>query len=109
MDRPTPKIIVFTGAGISADSGLSTFRGNGLWDQHKVEDICTLRTWKRNFALVHRFYNERRVQLAGASPNRPTGSSPVGPTDSTPSSSRRTSTTCTSAAAARTSSTSTAA
>jgi len=70
MNTPTPKIIVFTGAGISADSGLSTFRGNGLWDKHKVEDVCTLYTWKRNFGLVHRFYNERRLQLGESAPNR---------------------------------------
>ncbi|GIV42060.1 MAG: NAD-dependent protein deacylase [Vicingaceae bacterium] len=64
------KLIVFTGAGISAESGLSTFRGqNGLWDKYRIEDVATYEAWKRNPALVLEFYNMRRKQLLEASPN----------------------------------------
>jgi len=64
------KIVILTGAGISAESGLSTFRGNdGLWDNHRVEDIATPEAFARNPALVHRFYNERRAALKTVSPN----------------------------------------
>lgn len=58
------KIIFFTGAGISAPSGISTFRdSNGLWENHKIDDVCNEHTWKKNFELVHEFYNQRRTQL----------------------------------------------
>jgi NAD-dependent deacetylase len=58
------KIIIFSGAGISAESGISTFRdSNGLWEKHRIEDICNQFTWKKNFELVHQFYNQRRLQL----------------------------------------------
>ena len=65
------KIIIFSGAGISAESGISTFRdSNGLWENHKIEDVCTFSTWKKNRELVFKFYNERRLQLASVVPNR---------------------------------------
>ena len=66
----TPKIIIFSGAGLSAESGISTFRdSNGLWENHKIEEICNEFTWKSNFSKVHNFYNQRRVQLASVQPN----------------------------------------
>lgn len=64
-------IVVLTGAGISAESGLSTFRDNGgLWEQHSVYDVATPEAFERNPELVLRFYNERRRQLAEVEPNR---------------------------------------
>ena len=66
----TPKIIIFSGAGLSAESGISTFRdSNGLWENHKIEEICNEATWKSNFSKVHNFYNQRRTQLASVQPN----------------------------------------
>ena len=66
----TPKIIIFSGAGLSAESGISTFRdSNGLWETHKIEEICNEHTWKANFFKVHEFYNQRRIQLASVLPN----------------------------------------
>lgn len=63
-------IVILTGAGISAESGLSTFRAQGgLWDNHRIEDVATPEGFARNPALVHRFYNERRGQLAAVEPN----------------------------------------
>lgn len=65
-----PKIVIFSGAGLSAESGISTFRdSNGLWENHKIEDVCNEYTWKNNFQLVHDFYNARRTQLASVEPN----------------------------------------
>lgn len=65
-----PKIIIFSGAGLSAESGISTFRdSNGLWENHKIEEICYEATWKKNFSLVHDFYNQRRTQLVTVEPN----------------------------------------
>ncbi len=67
---PTASIVVLTGAGISAESGLRTFRGaDGLWEDHRIEDIATPEGFLRNPALVHQFYNQRRAQLAGVQPN----------------------------------------
>ncbi|MFO7528013.1 MAG: NAD-dependent deacylase [Marinobacter sp.] len=64
-------IVVLTGAGISAESGLSTFRDNGgLWEQYSVYDVATPEAFERNRELVLRFYNERRRQLSGAQPNQ---------------------------------------
>ena len=64
------KLVVLTGAGISAESGISTFRtNNGLWDNHKVEDVASIDGWYRNPQLVLDFYNERRLQLATVKPN----------------------------------------
>lgn len=65
-----PKIIIFSGAGLSAESGISTFRdNNGLWENHEIEKVCNESTWKHNFELVHEFYNERRTQLKSVRPN----------------------------------------
>ena len=65
-----PKIVVLSGAGMSAPSGLSTFRdSDGLWANHRVEDVATPEAWGRNPALVLEFYNQRRVQAAAAQPN----------------------------------------
>jgi NAD-dependent deacetylase len=63
-------ILVLTGAGISAESGLATFRGpDGLWEGHHVEDVCTPEALHRDPALVHRFYDERRAKLSAVNPN----------------------------------------
>lgn len=63
-------IVVFTGAGISAESGLKTFRGrDGLWEGYRVEDVATPDAWKRNPELVQEFYNIRRKQCIMAEPN----------------------------------------
>lgn len=64
------KILVLTGAGVSAESGVSTFRdSDGLWEQHKVEDVASIEGWYRNPSLVLDFYNARRAQLADVKPN----------------------------------------
>ncbi len=64
------KIVAFTGAGISAPSGISTFRSaDGLWEQHRIEDVATPEGWAKNPALVLKFYNDRRQALSAASPN----------------------------------------
>jgi NAD-dependent deacetylase len=63
-------IVVLSGAGMSAESGLRTFRDNeGLWEDHRVEDVATPEAWHRDRSLVLRFYNERRKALLGAEPN----------------------------------------
>lgn len=64
------KIVVLSGAGISAESGLSTFRGSGgLWEGHNVMDVASPEGWRRNKELVLEFYNQRRRQLNTAMPN----------------------------------------
>lgn len=64
------KIVVLTGAGISAESGIRTFRDSGgLWEEHRIEDVATFEGWQRNPQLVLTFYNERRKQLLTAEPN----------------------------------------
>lgn len=64
-------IIILTGAGISAESGIKTFRGSdGLWENHKVTDVATPEAWRRDPELVLRFYNERRKQIRQAQPNK---------------------------------------
>ncbi len=68
--RPIRNIVILTGAGISAESGLATFRGpDGLWEGQRVEDICTPQALRRDPELVHRFYDERRAALAQVAPN----------------------------------------
>lgn len=68
--RRIDRIVILTGAGISAESGLGTFRDEGgLWAQHRIEDVATPEAFVRNPGLVHRFYNARRVQAAEAQPN----------------------------------------
>ena len=64
------KIVVFTGAGVSAESGLATFRdADGLWAQYRIEDVCTPEALVRNRALVIEFYNKRRKELLTTLPN----------------------------------------
>lgn len=64
------RIVILTGAGISAESGLATFRdNNGLWCNHRIEDVATPEAFARNPKLVHEFYNLRRAQLKEAAPN----------------------------------------
>ena len=64
------KIVVFSGAGISAESGIPTFRDkNGLWENHKIDEVANYNTWKDNFDLVHKFYNQRRADLETVQPN----------------------------------------
>ena len=64
------KIAVLTGAGVSAESGISTFRdSDGLWENHNVQDVASIEGWYRNPSLVLDFYNARRRQLADVRPN----------------------------------------
>jgi len=64
------KIVVFTGAGISAESGISTFReSGGLWEKYDINDVATPEAWARNQNLVLEFYNQRRKQVLAAQPN----------------------------------------
>jgi NAD-dependent deacetylase len=64
------KIVVLSGAGISAESGLKTFRdSDGLWENYSIEEVATPEGWNKNQKLVLDFYNERRRQVRGASPN----------------------------------------
>lgn len=63
-------IVILTGAGVSAESGVATFRGpGGLWEGHRVEDVCTPQALLRQPELVHRFYDERRAKLSTVQPN----------------------------------------
>jgi NAD-dependent deacetylase len=63
-------IVVLTGAGVSAESGLATFRGpDGLWEGHRVEDVCTPEAFRRDPALVQAFYDARRAKLREVAPN----------------------------------------
>jgi len=65
------KLVVLTGAGMSAESGLRTFREmGGLWEEHNVYDVASPGGWERDRAMVLRFYNERRKQLLETKPNR---------------------------------------
>jgi NAD-dependent deacetylase len=64
------KIVVLTGAGVSAESGLKTFRDHdGLWHNYRIEDVATPEAWERDMELVNEFYNERRKNLIEARPN----------------------------------------
>ena len=64
------KIVVLTGAGISAESGIKTFRdSDGLWENHRIEDVATPEGWFKNPELVLEFYNQRRAQLLEVQPN----------------------------------------
>jgi NAD-dependent deacetylase len=64
------RIVVLTGAGVSAESGVNTFRDNGgLWENHHIEDVATPEAFARNPELVQRFYNLRRAQLNSVNPN----------------------------------------
>ena len=64
------RLVVLTGAGISAESGIKTFRdAGGLWENYRVEDVATPEAWERNPAMVQEFYNARRRELYKAQPN----------------------------------------
>jgi NAD-dependent deacetylase len=64
------RIVVFTGAGMSAESGINTFRDNdGLWANHRLEDVASIEAWHKDQDLVLEFYNQRRRQLLSSSPN----------------------------------------
>ena len=64
------RLVVFTGAGISAESGIKTFRDSGgLWEEYKIEDVATPQAWAKNPTLVQEFYNQRRKQALEAKPN----------------------------------------
>lgn len=64
------RIVVLTGAGISAESGISTFRDSGgLWEQHAIEEVATPQAWQKDQELVLEFYNQRRKQLYEVNPN----------------------------------------
>ena len=72
MKRPVKSVVVLTGAGISAESGIRTFRAaDGLWEEHAIEDVATPEGFIRNPQLVYRFYNERRraLQVPQVKPN----------------------------------------
>ncbi|MFC4254272.1 NAD-dependent protein deacylase [Altererythrobacter xixiisoli] len=70
MSGPIRNIVILSGAGISAESGLRTFRASdGLWEDHHVEDIATPEGFRRDPALVQRFYDDRRAQVRAAQPN----------------------------------------
>ena len=70
MNKTYRKIAVLTGAGICAESGLATFRSsNGLWNNHKVEDVASIEGFERNPALVHDFYNDLKLEIQKAKPN----------------------------------------
>lgn len=64
------KLVVLSGAGISAESGISTFRdSNGLWEHYAIEDVATPEAWRKNPSLVQEFYNYRRKQVMEVEPN----------------------------------------
>lgn len=63
-------LVVLSGAGVSAESGIKTFRdSDGLWENYPVEEVASIEGWYRNPALMLQFYNERRRQIAQAEPN----------------------------------------
>ena len=71
MESRKPKLVISTGAGMSAESGISTFRDSGgLWENHNVMDVASADGFARNPALVHQFYNARRRDLLKAQPNQ---------------------------------------
>lgn len=65
------KVVILSGAGISAESGIRTFRdsADGLWNEYKIEDVCTADAWAKNPTLVNDFYNMRRIDAMNAQPN----------------------------------------
>lgn len=68
--REISNIVILTGAGVSAESGVATFRGpDGLWEGHRVEDVATPEAFERDPALVHAFYDARRAKLPTVQPN----------------------------------------
>ena len=70
MSLKGKKVVILTGAGISAESGVRTFRDNdGLWENHRVEEVATPDAWIRDPSMVWRFYQARRRQLLEVDPN----------------------------------------
>jgi NAD-dependent deacetylase len=70
MTAPRPRIVFFTGAGVSAESGIRTFRdSDGLWEEYRIEDVATPQAFARDPALVLHFYDLRREQVLKAAPN----------------------------------------
>lgn len=66
-----PRLVVFTGAGISAESGIKTFRDSGgLWEEYDINEVATPQAWDKNQALVLEFYNKRRKQVLESKPNK---------------------------------------
>lgn len=64
------RLVIFSGAGMSAESGISTFRdSNGLWENYDIQEVATPEAWAKNPELVQRFYNERRKNIINANPN----------------------------------------
>lgn len=70
-DNPDPCLYVFSGAGLSAESGIATFRtgDDAIWDNHTVEEVCYLPNFIQNYELVHDFYNARRAEVKAVKPN----------------------------------------
>jgi NAD-dependent deacetylase len=65
------KLVVLSGSGISAESGIPTFRASdGLWENHRIEDVATPEAWQRNPSVVLEFYNQRRIRAREAEPNK---------------------------------------
>lgn len=65
------KLVVLTGAGVSQESGIKTFRdSDGLWENYPVEEVASIQGWRRNKEVMLKFYNQRRRQLATAEPNK---------------------------------------
>lgn len=70
MQTKKKKLVILSGAGISEESGIQTFRGsNGLWEGYQITDVATPGAWKKDPAMVLRFYNERRQRIKNAHPN----------------------------------------
>jgi NAD-dependent deacetylase len=70
-NKKMKKLVILTGAGMSAESGIATFRDSGgLWEQYKVEDVATPEAWEHDSKQVMKFYNQRRVQLLNCQPNK---------------------------------------
>lgn len=71
MDKIKKKIVIFSGAGLDKESGIETFRdgNNGMWNNHKIEDVATPAGWKKSPESVLQFYNERRRELPNVIPN----------------------------------------
>ena len=70
MQSSKPKLVVLSGAGMSAESGIATFRGaDGLWEGHRVEEVASPEGFEANPELVLEFYNQRRRQIVEAQPN----------------------------------------
>lgn len=71
MNHDTPRVLIFTGAGVSAESGVPTFRNspNGLWENYSIDDVCDIRNFEKNYDVVHEFYNKRRLDLKDITAN----------------------------------------